>query len=223
MWGRERNVVAPKYTEREEKKKILVSSYLCADWLSDYLPCWSQMFLVSLHKSAPFPFNKRRFLSVSSTHLSMLAYCLSSAPQLPGNSQLCLTHYKGGCSAPHPFSLALAYLRSALSSHPFSPLSPHSPPHSLSKSSWPASTSVLSPPSPSPFLCLYYPLNSPPMPWINFILYYGVMWLSTSGGRDASAWAWAHRGTLFPHTWLHIHQTYPLSLYLFINTTIYVI
>jgi hypothetical protein len=30
---------------------------------------------------------------------------------------------------------------------------------------------------------------------------------------------WALWGTTFPHTWLHLHRTYPPSLYLFINTS----
>jgi hypothetical protein len=50
-----------------------------------------------------------------------------------------------------------------------------------------------------------------PMPWINSILYYTLIWLILSGGRDASAWA--HWDILFPHTSPH------LSLYLFINTS----
>jgi hypothetical protein len=47
----------------------------------------------------------------------VLAFCLSSAPQLPG--QVCLTHYKRGClqcSLPASCSCLLA---PALSSHPF--------------------------------------------------------------------------------------------------------
>jgi hypothetical protein len=40
------------------------------------------------------------------------------------------------------------------------------------------------------------------------------MWLIPQGGRDASA---AHRGTLFPHTILSLHQTYPWLLFLFMK------
>jgi hypothetical protein len=36
----------------------------------------------------------------------MLAFLLSSAPQLPGKSQVSLTHYKRGCLPP-PLSLVL--------------------------------------------------------------------------------------------------------------------
>jgi hypothetical protein len=76
--------------------------------------------------------------------LLLLAFCLSSAPQLPDNSQVCLTHYKRGCLPP-PVSLALAF-------------SPHSlyPPFTCS---WLASTSLFLPLS--PLLCLYYLLNFP--------------------------------------------------------------
>ena len=56
---------------------------------------------------------------------------------------------------------------------------------------------------------LFTPLS---IPWINSMLYY------TSGGRDALAWA--HWDIPFPHTSSHIHWTYLLSLYLFINTSI---
>ena len=49
----------------------------------------------------------------------LLAFCLSSTPQLPGNDHVCLTHYKRGC-LPASHSLALA-----LSSNPFLSLSPH--------------------------------------------------------------------------------------------------
>jgi hypothetical protein len=38
-----------------------------------------------------------------------LVFCLSSTPQLPGNSQVGLTHYKRGCLPPPP-SLALPFL-----------------------------------------------------------------------------------------------------------------
>ena len=52
----------------------------------------------------------------------VLAFLLSSAPHLPGDSQICPTHYKRGYLLP-PHSLAL------LSSSPsVPPLSPHSPP-----------------------------------------------------------------------------------------------
>ena len=57
----------------------------------------------------------------------LLAFCLGSAPQLPGNSQVCLTHYKRGCLPP----LLSCLLAPALSSCP-TPPPPHSPHLSLS-------------------------------------------------------------------------------------------
>ena len=91
----------------------------------------------------------------------MLGFCLSSAPQLPGNSQVCpspqlpgnsqvgLAHYKRDC-LPLLSLLPLTFLASLLPSLalPFPPPLPH-----LSMWSWPASTSLLSPP-----LCLSLPL-----------------------------------------------------------------
>jgi hypothetical protein len=66
----------------------------------------------------------------------------------------------------------------------------------------------------SAFLCLYYPLNSPPYA-LNKL--YSMLYHSMTGpskGRDVSAWA--HRGTPFSHTIPHLHQTYPWLLYLFL-------
>jgi hypothetical protein len=114
----------------------------------------------------------------------MLAFCLSSAPQLSGTRQVCLTHYKWGCLSP-PHSLALALTLSFLllpSAHSLSPfshahgqhrliyfsfLSPHSLPFS-------ASTTYLTP--------LPHALNK-----LNSILFHHVS--GPSGGRDESAWA----------------------------------
>jgi len=83
--------------------------------------------------------------------LSLLAFCLSSAPLLPGNSQVYLTHYKRGCLSP-PLSRS-SLLALTLSPFP-SFLCPcaHGGPlllYSLSLSL-------------SAFPCLYYPLDSPP-------------------------------------------------------------
>jgi hypothetical protein len=78
-----------------------------------------------------------------------LAFCLSSTPQLPGNSQVGLTHYKRGCLPPRP---SLALLGSSLSSPILIPLllSPHGHGQPLLPYSLPLSA----------FLCLYHPLNS---------------------------------------------------------------
>ena len=88
--------------------------------------------------------------------LKPLVFCLDSipqlcsSPQLPGNIQVGLAHYKGGCLPPPP-SLTLAFLSCLLAS----PLSTFLPPP-LHMAPWPASTSLL-----SPSLCLYYLLSSP--------------------------------------------------------------
>ena len=98
----------------------------------------------------------------------MLGFCLSSTPQLPGNSQLCpspllpgnslvgLVHYKRGClPLPLPYSLSLSFsLAQSWAPLPSSPLPP------LSTWSWPPLLlySLLL----SAFLCLSYPLSPPP-------------------------------------------------------------
>jgi hypothetical protein len=112
---------------------------------------------------------------------------LSSTPQLPGNSQVWLTHYKRGC-LPLPCSLALAFL--------LPPLSPFSSPLSPQANVWP----LLLYPPPSVCLCLSLSvclsvclsvslpfsacitlLTPFPMPWINSILYYSVLCLVSRG------------------------------------------
>jgi hypothetical protein len=85
---------------------------------------------------------------------TLLAFCLGSAPQRPGNSQVYLSHYKRVCLPP-PFSLALP-----LSSCPVLPSLSILP--TPSTCSWPASTLLSSPCPLSAFLCLYDPLNSLP-------------------------------------------------------------
>jgi hypothetical protein len=90
----------------------------------------------------------------------MLAFLLGSTPQLPGNNQVCLTHYKRGCLPPLlSCSLTLFLLC------PFSPLSPPPP----STCSWPASLySYFLPPPPSfPFSVSSHPSTPrPPPPWL---------------------------------------------------------
>jgi hypothetical protein len=97
-------------------------------------------------------------------------------PQLPGNSQVGLTHSKKGCLPP-PRSLALLSSCFHSVSSPLSPLSLF-----LSAHGRPLLLYSL-----SAFLCLYYPLNSPShalnKPYS--ILYRHVD--APSGGRDFSA------------------------------------
>jgi hypothetical protein len=93
-------------------------------------------------------------------------------PQLPGNSQVGLAHYKRGCLTPPP-SLTLLPLLS-LSFAPCSPSIPilFPPPRthgcSLLLYSLPLSS----------FLCLYYPLNSPPhaLNKLYTTLYYTILY-----------------------------------------------
>ena len=84
----------------------------------------------------------------------LLTFSLGSTPQLPGNSQVCLTHYKRGCVP--LLSLLLSCSCSALLF--LLPLSPHSLPHSLHVLMASLYSSTL-----SDFLCLYS-LKPPPMP-----------------------------------------------------------
>jgi hypothetical protein len=128
---------------------------------------------------------------------SLFASSMSSAPQLPGNSQVCLTHYQKG------HLLLCLLVHSCLSLFP-SPISLH-----VLMAGLYLSTSL------SAFLYLYYPLNSPPLALNK---QYSILYLplaGPSGGRDASAWVC--RGTPFLKTWLHIHQTYSFSPYLSIR------
>jgi hypothetical protein len=132
----------------------------------------------------------------------LLAFCLNSTPivtwQQPGRPD---PHYKGDCLLclfPHLLFLSCSFGLLLPSSPP--PLPP-----SLSTCSLPFSDSTT----------LLTPL---PMPWINSysILYWRVT--GSSGGMDALAWAcW---GLPLPHVWLHPQRIYPLSLYLFINTSL---
>ena len=111
----------------------------------------------------------------------VLAFCLSSTPQLPDNSQVGLVYYKTGCLPP---PLTLLLLLSCLLA-PCSPSLPIPFPH-LSTWSWPASTSLL-----SPFLCLYYPLNSPPhtLNKLYSILYHSILYRVWLVLRGRDAWA----------------------------------
>ena len=110
-------------------------------------------------------------------------------PELPGNSQVYLAHYKKGCLTPSPsLVLLLSVALLLLSSSPLPiPLPP------FSTWSWPASTSLL-----SPSLCLYYP-NSPPhaLKKLCSTLYHRVA--GPSGERDALAWARCGTPSPIPH------------------------
>ena len=130
----------------------------------------------------------------------MLAFSLGSAPQLPGNSQMYLTHYKRGCLPLLTllFSCSCSYSLS-LSLHPLLPLFPGAhgcPPLSLSVS---------------------LSLNSYPNALNKLFCTIQSCGWNLRGGRDASAWA--HRGIPFPHTIPHLHQTHLWSFFLQ-NTTI---
>jgi hypothetical protein len=111
----------------------------------------------------------------------LLAFCLNFAPQLPGNSQVCLTHYKWGCLPP-PLSLILTFLLPLCSLPiPFSTPSmsswptPLFPP--LSSPPLPSPFPPPLPPFPPPFLCLFYPHNSPSHALNKLILYYTILWV----------------------------------------------
>jgi hypothetical protein len=129
----------------------------------------------------------------------VLAFCLSSAPQLHGNSQVCLTHYKRGCLPPPLWLVPLLFLLQ-LSSHP--------PPPTCS---WLASTSLF---SHSTCLCLYYPLDSLPHALNKLYSILCCPVAGPSGGKDTSAWA--HQGTpLPPYLTTHHHRTIP-PLFIFL-------
>ena len=131
-------------------------------------------------------------------------------PQLPGNHQVCLTHYKRARLTPSFSVLLFLFCPPA----PASPLSPSSP-SSLTTGSWLPSTPLF---SLSVCLCLYSlnsPLNS--LSKLYCIIYHCVA--GSSGGRDALAWAC--RGSSFLQSRLHIHQTYSFSPYIFTKHNIF--
>ena len=146
----------------------------------------------SLNKSPSLGKVGRSFHRVSlktiKTHrYLLLAFCLSSEPHgcLATARYARLTIKGAVCPLCSLLLLPSCYC---------SVLSPLPP---LSTCSWPVSTSLFLC-SVSAFLCLYYPLSSPPhVPnKLYSILYNHVA--GPSGGRDVSAWA--SGGIPFPHT-----------------------
>jgi hypothetical protein len=136
---------------------------------------------------------------VLATQAWVLAFCLNSTPQFPGNSQVGLTHYEGG-SLPPPCLL----------------LSCSPPPHPLP--SLHVVMAGLSPPLSLPFFASTSLLTPLPMPWIDSILYYIILWLVPQGEgmpRHGPAETSPH-----PHTSPHPIEHIPISLYLFINTLV---
>lgn len=128
--------------------------------------------LLWIERRQTWPLGKWQFIKGK-----VLAFLVDSASQLPGDSQVCLTHYKRGC---HSLPLFLPSL----------PLLFPSPPTPFP--CVPGQSLLL--PFTSAFLCLYS-LNSPlhGLNKLYSILYRPVA--CPSGGRDVSAWA--HRGTPF--------------------------
>jgi hypothetical protein len=114
----------------------------------------------------------------------LLAFLLGSTPQLPGNSQVCLTHYKRDSAPPTSLILLLsAPSLPALSPSlpiPFTPLSPCVPDQTLLLLLFLFLLFLLL------FLSAFISLLNPPSHALNKL--YSILH-GTSGGRDASAWA----------------------------------
>jgi hypothetical protein len=153
-----------------------------ASWLSTFwavfLPLLLLMLRLDMQATASSSFGSFVFVCFYSFVFVLLAFCLGSTPQLPGNSQVCLTNYKKGCLPPPPLPLLSPFPHPPLcpGAHDWSlllfslslslllPLPPHPHPHPHPPPPPSPSPSPLSPSPLSVFLCLYYPLNSPPMP-----------------------------------------------------------
>jgi hypothetical protein len=141
-----------------------------------------------------------------------LAFCLNSTPQLPGKSQVCsspqlpgnsqvgLTHSSLSCLLPSCFSLLLH-------------LSPHSLSSSLHIVMIYSSTLFLS----LPFSSSTILLTPLPMPWVNSILYYTLVWLVPQS--EGISQHGPTKAPPSPLTSQHLHRTYLIVLYLFINTS----
>jgi hypothetical protein len=96
---------------------------------------------------------------------SMLAFCLSSTPQLPGNSKVGLAHYKRGCLLTPPSYFFLLSCPLGLFPSPLASPSLH-----MVMASLYFSTLALS----LPFSASITLLTLLPMPWVYSILYYTV-------------------------------------------------
>jgi hypothetical protein len=132
----------------------------------------------------------------------LLAFCLSSTPQLPGKV---LPTYKWGCLLPLP-SLVLLLPFPSCSDSVLLPLPPPSPfPSPLSLHVLMAGLYSSSPLLLPTFLCLDYPLNSPPN---------ALNKLCTILSCDWSLWG---KGTPFPPHHTSIEHN-PPSLFIFLLT-----
>jgi hypothetical protein len=181
------------------------STSLLAPQLSGLLP--SRGLLLGHHSTAHHTIKLTATFSLLDLEKlnPMLAFCLNSTPQLPGNSQVVLTYYKRGCLPPPP---SLTHLLSYSCLLP--PCSPCLP--------------ILFPLSPrghglhlllySPSLCLSLALLPPlPMPWINSILYYTVVWLAPGRGGEKGCLGMDPRRQSLPPYLTTPHRTY-LNTYL---------
>jgi hypothetical protein len=125
-----------------------------ASWLSTFwavfLPLLLLMLRLDMQATASSSFGSFVFVCFYSFVFVLLAFCLGSTPQLPGNSQVCLTNYKKGCLPPPPLPL--------LSPFPHPPLCPGA--HDWSLLLFSLSLSLL---LPLPLL-----LPSPPPPSLSF-------------------------------------------------------
>jgi hypothetical protein len=106
---------------------------------------------------------------------------LSGPPQLPGNSQVGLTHYKRGCLPPPPSltPASLLWLSCPLDPHLSSFPSCAPPPRVHGR------PLLLYSPLLSAFLCLYYPLNSPPHALNK---HYSMLYLSCGWSLRRKGW-----------------------------------
>ena len=152
---------------------------------------------------------------------NLLAFCLSSTTQLPDNIQVCITHYKRG----HMLTLLSLALLSSCYFSVLSPLPPlfHSPPSSLFTCSWLVYTPLLPLPLPLAFplpVSLFSVSTTLstflPMPWINSILYYSVVWLAPPGKGGCLCMGPQRHPLTLPH----IQQTHSFSPSLFIKHNI---
>ena len=111
--------------------------------------CWAMM------PRAPAFLHERENKRTGLGSLLVLAFCINSTPQLSGNSQVGLAHYKRGCLALLSLLLLLLSCLFLLPLALLLPLSFHflpPPPNMVMASLYSLPLSA--------FLCLYYPLPS---------------------------------------------------------------